>query len=142
MMATDRRPSFESDPQVLYLHQILDEIRHGLLQIPRFQRPFVWKDEQRLELLSSVLEGTPIGSIMVWRSLVKIECFDRLGPHRLPEAPDRTPRSYLLDGHQRMATLFAALIPPELNLERDEEQEAMAGWQIYYDLLKESCELG
>ena len=50
-------PSFLSDPYVQYLQQLLREIEQGLLQVPRFERPFVWTIEQRYELLRSVRDG-------------------------------------------------------------------------------------
>ncbi|MEQ9496993.1 MAG: DUF262 domain-containing protein [Deltaproteobacteria bacterium] len=115
--------------------QILDEIRDGLIRVPRFQRPFVWSDKQRLELLRSILGGTPIGAVMVWRTQHDVACFGRLGPHEIPEEfSSQASRTYLLDGHQRLSTLFAALYPVLAQLEFDEEQDRLEGWSIHYDL--------
>ena len=128
-----RHPTYESEPQVSYLTQVLDEIHHGLTRVPRFQRPFVWTDSQRLELFRSVIDSTPIGSIMVWRTSKEIPCFERLGPHRLSSPPGgSSKKTYLLDGHQRLSTLYAALYPPDHALEYDPDQDI--GWSIYYDL--------
>ncbi len=108
-------PSYLSEPQVQYLSRLVEEVRQGNLLIPKFQREFVWKPEQRLELLRSVKEGIPIGSLLVWRtSQVGLKTFTKLGGYILPPPPQPTPgvpRQYLLDGHQRLSTLFGALNP-------------------------------
>jgi hypothetical protein len=134
-------PTYLSDPQVQYIGTVLDEIKRGNLLIPRFQRRFVWKLDQQLELLRSVRDGIPIGSFLVWRtSQVRLKTFRQLGGHPVPGPPEPTPgalRSYLLDGHQRLSTLFAALSQPSVsptdNGAADEEdpQEVI---QYVYDL--------
>ena len=43
-------PSPIADPTVLYLYQVLEQLRDGSLAIPIFQRPLVWKREQQLDL--------------------------------------------------------------------------------------------
>lgn len=127
-------PSYVAEPQIQRLSQLVSEIAKGFIQVPRFQRPIVWTDEQRLELFRSILEGTPIGSILVWRtSLRDIKIFDRLGPHRLrrPEGSGSFV-SYLLDGHQRLSTLFGAL-QPLTDREPTEDQDSNH-WLAYFDL--------
>ena len=131
-------PSYVAEPQIQRLSQIIREIAGGFIQVPRFQRPIVWKDEQRLELFRSILEGTPIGSILVWRtSGHEIQVFDRLGPHRLakPEGTAAGLVSYLLDGHQRLSTLFGALHP--LETDEAESGETSDRFIVYFDLEQE-----
>jgi hypothetical protein len=111
-----RAPSFHSDPHVQFLSQLLEEIGDGGMQVPRFQRPLVWDWERRLELLRSIRDGIPIGAIMVWRtSTVRIECYENLGPHKLVEPPENATRQYILDGVQRLSTLYGALHRPPTN---------------------------
>src|ERR1051326_4711324 len=103
-------PSFYSDPHVQFLSQLLDEIGAGHLQVPRFQRPMVWNWDRRRELLVSIRDGIPIGAIMVWRTAkATVECYDHLGPHALLSPPTGATRQYLLDGVQRLSTLYGAL---------------------------------
>ncbi len=128
-------PSYVAEPQIQRLSQIVREIAGGFIQVPRFGRPIVWSQEQRLELLRSIRERTPIGSILVWRTtLGGIRVFDRLGPHRLrlPENSAGRLVSYLLDGHQRLSTLFGALHP----LPDDEPipDDSSNRWLAYFDL--------
>ncbi|MDN3562835.1 DUF262 domain-containing protein [Paeniroseomonas aquatica] len=146
-----RAPSFHSDPHVQFLSQLLEEVSVGHLQVPRFQRPLVWKWEQRRELLRSIRDGIPIGSIMVWRTArVAIDCYEYLGPHRLSSPPDGTTHQYLLDGVQRLSTLYGALRPVSSDktiTENDEDLQADAlgelndesakveNFQVFFDTL-------
>ena len=128
-------PSFISEPQIQYLSRLLEEIRQGLLQVPRFQRPFIWTLSQRIELLRSIRDSIPIGSIMVWRThRTDITTHRFLGPHRLPESPsgEGHVRQYILDGVQRLSTLYGTLYPPEAvpHLDEDESEDSI----IYFDL--------
>jgi Protein of unknown function DUF262 len=102
--------SYLRHPSIERLPVILEELHRGSLRIPPFQRDFEWDGEQRLALCSSVRMGLPTGAIMVWRTLRALNAEDPIGPYPLPQP--RTPASqYLLDGRQRMTTLYAALAP-------------------------------
>lgn len=125
-------PSFLAQPQVQPLRQLIEEVKNGQILVPRFQRPFVWKDEQRLALLDSINRGIPIGSLMVWRTASgELGVYDRLGPFRLPDPPSAGVRSYLLDGHQRLSTLYGALAG-EGAIVDDVENDMR--WPMYFDL--------
>jgi hypothetical protein len=106
-------PSYVSQPQVIDLPKLLADVRAGHIQVPRFQRPFVWEDERRVELLRSLRAGIPIGSLLVWRtSQNRLRCFEGIAGVRIPQPAKGQTVSYLLDGHQRLTTLFAAFAAP------------------------------
>lgn len=106
-------PSYVSQPQVIDLPKLLADVRAGHIQVPRFQRPFVWEDERRVELLRSLRAGIPIGSLLVWRtSQNRLRCFDGIAGVKIPHPAKGQTVSYLLDGHQRLTTLFAAFVAP------------------------------
>lgn len=112
-----QRPSsaatYYSEPHIQFLSQLLLEVARGELLIPRFQRPFVWRPQQQLDLLNSIRQGIPIGAIMVWRTAnAQIACYDFLGPFALQKHSIVGTRDYLLDGVQRLSTLFGALNVP------------------------------
>lgn len=124
-------------PRMPPLHSILSDVRQGRLFIPRFARPFVWNDEQRLQLLDSVYKGIPIGSLTVWRTNQReiLPHYTQLGPYQIVEnsSPNHE-RVYLLDGVQRVTTLFAALYSADgFNDEVNDEGE-LTSWSIYFDL--------
>lgn len=146
-------PEFEffGEPRLVRLQKLLDEIRRGEIQIPRFQRPFVWTDDQRLLLMDSIYRGYPIGSILVWRTETHtLATHERLGPLVLPggargaRAKTTNPlRQFLLDGHQRMTTLFSALGPALYTKKkqqvplRDDISDDEPAWPVYFDLEKD-----
>lgn len=106
-----RTPGFLSEPKVESLPAVLEKLRQATLEVPRFQRPFVWDASKQLELLRSVRDGLPIGSLMIWQTLsTAVTASDQLGDRRLPRS-NAPIHSYLLDGQQRMATLYGALVP-------------------------------
>lgn len=100
----------EVRPEVVFLSELLEELTKGQLRIPRFQRPFVWRREQMTDLLDSVYKQYPIGSLLVWETDLEVSTLDQLGPFVFPGVPSGRV-GYLLDGHQRLATLAGALVP-------------------------------
>lgn len=137
---------FLQEPRVVRIGKLLQEIYKQHVRVPRFQRPFVWTDEQRLALLDSIYRGMPVGSILVWRTSQTLPSYDHLGHLRFAEIEQELgPFEYVLDGHQRLTTLYAALMPGALSGLQvdddggdapapDETDEDTATWPIYFDL--------
>jgi uncharacterized protein with ParB-like and HNH nuclease domain len=99
-------PYNSPQPSVLHVVTIFRMITTGDIRIPAFQRDFVWKERQMLELLDSVLGGFPIGSILLWavdKPLLKIAPTETT---TFPNVPEQFPTNYVLDGMQRLATLY------------------------------------
>ena len=138
-------PAYLKQPNIARLPNLLREIQEGEIRIPRFQRPFIWTTEQRLLLLRSIYEGMPIGSILLWRTKDHdLKSYNHLGPLRLlwslEEKGKDDVRQYVLDGHQRLTTLYVALGgglqaagDPALTGEAEEELFEV-GWPIFFDL--------
>src|ERR1700733_11011331 len=122
--------AYHSEPEIRPLPQLLEEIERGRILIPRFQRPFVWRKDMRLALLDSVVANIPIGAITLWRtSSVDVATMDRFGPFILPKPEALHLREYILDGEQRLATLYSALIgAPRLS------GEPTGAFDVLYDL--------
>lgn len=116
-----------TDPQILFIEQIIDLMKDGLLLCPKFQRNFVWEPERQKDLLNSIRSGIPIGSIMVWETKIPVKCYSEIGSVKLPSASDHAYKKYILDGLQRLTTLFTCL-----NKNNDEN----AINKFYYDLKK------
>ena len=93
-----------SSPRV---QALLSEIEGGNIKIPVFQREFVWDDEQILSLLDSIYQGYPVGSVLLWSTKTTLKSERNLGGFRLPEVPTDYPVKYVLDGQQRLTTLYA-----------------------------------
>jgi uncharacterized protein with ParB-like and HNH nuclease domain len=101
------------EPRVTYMENILADIDRGLLKVPRFQRREVWDWQAQKDLLCSIYEGLPIGSILLWQTnLDKISYRDSLGPFQLPTIEQNQHQSYILDGLQRLTTLYSMVFHP------------------------------
>ncbi len=98
-------------PEVIFLGKLVDRIVEGKIRIPRFQRAFVWKQQDLYALLDSVLRGFPIGSILVWDTEESIESVQHIGPVQISPGSSGM-ASYLLDGQQRVSTLVGTLRLP------------------------------
>lgn len=125
--------SHVAEPRVVALSHLLEDLRQGHIQVARFQRPLVWKVEQQLDLLRSVREGLPVGSVLLWVTHShELTCYQWIGARRLGagnSAPGAQ-RQYVLDGFQRLSTLYRALGDPD-GENPDPEGEDQA---FFYDL--------
>lgn len=122
-MTSPVRSEVEVRPDVVFLSELLRELTQGRLRVPRFQRPFVWRNEQMTDLLDSVRQQYPIGSLLVWETDLPIAALPGLGPFVFPER-DQQAVGYVLDGHQRLTTLAGALFPESSELRHVSAEEA------------------
>jgi hypothetical protein len=83
------------------------EIDTGQIKLPMFQREFVWEKEQSAKLIDSILKGFPIGTFIFWKTREELRSYKEVGNHRLPETPDGDYVQYILDGQQRITSLYA-----------------------------------
>lgn len=91
------------------LAQLLDQVRTGKLQLPDFQRGWVWDDSHIGSLLASISTSYPIGAVM---TLQTGNPDVRFRPRPLEGAepePSVDPEYLLLDGQQRTTSLYLAL---------------------------------
>ncbi len=119
----------EVKPEVVFLGKILERVTDGRMLVPEFQRPFVWRQRDMLDLLSSVLNGYPIGSLLVWETDGQVSPMSRVGPIPVTPRPKGV-RAYILDGHQRVATLLGTLMFHD-ELENPQHD---VDWKLYCDL--------
>jgi len=98
------------DVQQLKLPQLLNELQTGRLQVPRFQREFVWSLSKTRRLLDSMYKEFPIGTFFLWRapagSPLLFRALTELG---IPEPQDGADIAYILDGQQRLSSLFVTI---------------------------------
>jgi len=117
-----------SEPSIQYLQQLLETVRNGTVRVPRFQRPFIWQEDRQLELMRSIREGIPIGSVMIWRTTdAPVAYYERLGNFPISSKKGTRPQQYILDGVQRVCTLYGALTPwrslPEISNNFEDEND-------------------
>ncbi|MCD9468841.1 DUF262 domain-containing protein [Photobacterium iliopiscarium] len=105
--------NFTAEPRVTFLTQIIKELDEGLLRVPRFQRHYIWDWDQQRDLLCSVMEGLPIGAILIWNTkLQNIRSFNHIGPFKVKSIDAGYYNSYIMDGLQRLTTLYCMLHHP------------------------------
>lgn len=83
------------------------EIDTGQIKLPMFQREFVWDKNQSAKLIDSILKGFPIGTFIFWKTKEELRSYKEVGNHKLPETPRGDYVQYILDGQQRVTTLYA-----------------------------------
>ncbi len=105
------RKQIQVKPDVHRLLKFLTLIEDGRFKIPTFQRDFVWKDKEKIELFDSISKEYPIGSILLWQPLKKFSNKGEIGPYKIKHLDD-TNYFYVLDGFQRLSTLFGCLTNP------------------------------
>lgn len=90
------------------LHDVLKDAQRGKLQLPDFQRGWVWKEDDIKSLVASVVRRFPIGALLTLKTGGVVQFTPRViegVPHAQIE-----PDELLLDGQQRMTSLFQALM--------------------------------
>jgi len=92
------------------IYQILDKIDDYQLFVPAFQREYVWKREHAKELIASLINDYPTGTMLTWETSNPPEL---KGEHKYDEKQGAI--KLILDGQQRITTLYMLIngeIPP------------------------------
>lgn len=88
------------------LASLLSDVERGNIKIPVFQRQYIWTDEQIVSLLDSIYRGYPVGSLLMWSTKEELKHERNVGGFKLPLTPEDYPVNYILDGQQRLTTLY------------------------------------
>ncbi|HCL85981.1 MAG TPA: hypothetical protein DIC45_05665 [Comamonadaceae bacterium] len=88
------------------IDQLIQRVRTGRLALPDFQRDFVWNPSRVVELLDSVSRQWPIGSLLL---LSGPQPFAIRSIESGPEITDDELDLYVLDGQQRLTSLYHAV---------------------------------
>lgn len=98
-------PVFETNArQISYLIQ---RTLHRELALPDFQRDFVWETKRTVELLQSVMCRFPTGTLLFWKQ--SEQGFAERAIEGAPDLAGKRPDELVLDGQQRLTSLFRAL---------------------------------
>lgn len=106
-MATDTARDPKPTPERIL--QLANRVLIGDIILPEFQRPFVWKRRQILELMDSIYRNFPIGSLLVWESTQRLASKRSIADLEVAERGEKYPVNYLLDGQQRLSAICGAL---------------------------------
>lgn len=96
---------------------LIADIEKGQIKIPQFQREFVWDIKKSAKLMDSIIKGYPIGTFIFWKTKERLRSVRNLGNAKLPEPNEGDFTDFVLDGQQRLTSLFATL--KGLKIERE-----------------------
>lgn len=91
------------------LSEVLKNIENGNIQLPDFQRGWVWDDEHIRSLIASVSLSYPIGAVMLLETGGNNVNFKPRAIEGTTPSESIMPQQLILDGQQRMTSLFLAL---------------------------------
>jgi len=130
--------------RVRRLFHYLEDFERGIIRVPAFQRDFEWTHKKKIKLFDSIKNGYPIGSILFWRpDFTTLEDFknfesNKIGSYFLKERS--ADYFYILDGYQRLSTLFGCLVNPEKTLLKRDFKEWKEEFNLIYNLETDEIE--
>jgi len=123
--------TFSSDKE--QLKKLLDKVRDGTIQLPEFQREWVWEDDRIKSLIASVSLGYPIGALMFLQTGNQDVRFQSRSVAGAPPASNQ-PEQLLLDGQQRITSLFQVLASGQVVETQDDHKKPIKRW-YYIDIM-------
>jgi len=125
--------TFKTNPY--RLHELLQDCGRGTLQLPDFQRSWVWDEDRIRSLIASVSRAFPIGALMTLETGGEVD----FKPRPIEGAPalahDTRPQSLLLDGQQRMTSLYQVAIRGKVVETITPKKKKVKRW-FYIDIRK------
>lgn len=134
--------------------ETIDELNRTLF-LPAIQRPFVWEDEQVVQLFDSLMKGYPISSFLFWKvapennnnwQMYRFAENFRFGEvHTEPVGTEGRELSLVLDGQQRLTSMLIGLRGTFTVKAKGKRWDNPSAWQkkrLYLDLLVDPEQLG
>ncbi|MDO3634449.1 GmrSD restriction endonuclease domain-containing protein [Mycolicibacterium arseniciresistens] len=115
-------PALYKDTGYTLSHLVLD-IGAGRIALPDIQRPFVWSSAKCRDLFDSMYRGYPIGTIMLWETGVET------GTRKIGDSEDRAPQYLIVDGQQRLTSLYAVLTGQKVLTKTFEKKQIRIGFR-------------
>ena len=113
------------------LNSLLNQVENGGIQLPDFQRGWVWDDDRIKGLLTSISRGFPIGAVMTLEAGGEIRLKAR--PIEGVDEIAASPSTFLLDGQQRLTSLYQSLRHPGPVDTHDNRNKRIKRW-YYVDM--------
>jgi len=96
-------------PGSLKYIDLISSIEKGKIKIPQFQREFVWEKKDTASLMDSIIKGYPIGTFILWQTREQLRSIKEIGNLILPMPQNGEMVWYVLDGQQRMTSIFCCI---------------------------------
>lgn len=125
--------TFQTNPYDL--NKLLEDCHRGILQLPDFQRSWVWDEDRIKSLIASVSRAFPVGALMSLDTGGPVN----FKPRPVEGAPDQAkhvnPQSLLLDGQQRMTSLYQVTLRGKVVETVTPKKKKVKRW-FYIDIRK------
>jgi hypothetical protein len=108
---------------------LLNQVKEEEIVLPAIQRNFVWATHRVTTLLDSIMRGYPVGIALLWETYADIpfrrfvQDYQPDGKHIFHDNKKRQKLKVVLDGQQRLQSLFVALYG------------SYDGQRLYFDVL-------
>src|SRR3984893_17947406 len=123
--------TFQTNP--FDLHKLLEDCYHGVLQLPDFQRSWVWDEDRIKSLIASVSRAFPVGALMSLETGGPVNFKPRPVEGAPSEAKQAVPQSLLLDGQQRMTSLYQVTLREKVVETETPKKKKVKRW-FYIDI--------
>lgn len=123
------------DSKKTSLYEILKNIHEGKIQLPDFQRGWVWDDNRIKGILASVAKSFPIGAVMLLETGNNSIRFKTKVVEGAPESNGVKPELLILDGQQRLTSLYQSIISNRVVKTRNSKGYEIKRW-YYIDMQK------
>ncbi|UYZ84339.1 DUF262 domain-containing protein [Entomomonas sp. E2T0] len=125
--------TFQTNP--VDLSTLLNECHTGKLQLPDFQRSWVWDEDRIKSLIASISRSFPIGALMTLYTGGPVEFKPRI-IEGVPEATKSVlPQSLLLDGQQRITSMYQVTLRKQIVETVTPKNKKVKRW-FYIDIEK------
>ncbi len=128
-----KQAAFKTNP--ISLAELLSQCASGKIQLPDFQRSWVWDEERIKGLVASISEAFPVGALMTLE--MKSGTAQTFGRRPVQGAPttaeEHIPDQLLLDGQQRMTSLYQTCMRREVVQTVTARQKLVDRW-FYIDI--------
>jgi len=121
---------FSSNPELL--KKLLDGIHEGRTALPEFQRDWRWDENRIIGLLASIAQGFPIGTVMTLQTGGDVR-FKIRPIEGAPSFGNQTPAVLVLDGQQRLTSLYQVLRSGHVVATTDKRKKPIERW-FYIDI--------
>lgn len=123
--------TFKTNP--IHLEELLRDCEKGIVQLPDFQRSWVWDDDRIRSLIASISRAFPVGALMTLDTGGPVKFKPRPIEGAPPEASTETPHQLLLDGQQRMTSLYQTCVRRYVVETINAQRKAVKRW-YYLDM--------
>ncbi len=108
------------------LTRVVDDAVRGELDIPEFQRDFVWTKDQVKDLLDSLIKGYPVGAFIIW-DLSEYTS----GKH----VYEKLKKEWVVDGQQRIVSFCVLGLKKPYWLDTDEWNNIVDKYKVKVNIL-------